>query len=88
MPHKICLCIHKILHSYQTALQSADEQPLASLPSAFISGSLWFKPTVSVKVFDFELVTMLGFFYAAVKESDTETLRSVKNQTHFWTCFW
>lgn len=62
MPLKICLCIHKILHSYQTALQSADEQPLDSLPSAFICGSLWFKPIVSVKTLDFEFVEHTRIF--------------------------
>lgn len=62
MPLKICLCIHKILYSYQTALQSADEPPLDSLPSAFISGSLWFKPAVSVKTFDFAFVEHTRIF--------------------------
>lgn len=62
MPLKICLCIHKVPHSYQTALQSADEKPLDSLPSAFISGSLRFKPTVPVKTFDFEFVEHIRNF--------------------------
>lgn len=52
-PQNLPLCISKIPHSYQTALQSANGQPLDSLPSAFISGSVWFKPIVSIKTLDF-----------------------------------
>lgn len=86
MPLKLCLHIHKILHSYRTTLSllmSNHLIPYLLLLSLEASGS---SPLCQSKHLIWNLLSTLGFFYPALREGAAETLRSEKNQTHFWTC--
>lgn len=57
--------------------------PYLLLLSLEASGS---SPLCQSKHLIWNLLSTLGFFYPALREGAAETLRSEKNQTHFWTC--